>query len=361
MTDNPTTIVGAIKSEHDERDVLYTDVAFGSAPFDWNKGYNAEADLVTVLGHTYTTTVKDQNGSGSCGGQAEAYGGAVISAFHDKAYEEKSAKFTYAPCAQPGGGSAGRDLADRAVKIGWGSEVMTTSYDAGKPPAEAFMQRVSDITQDAVIHASHDKALTYTLLPIDIDTIAQAIRDYKFVRLGVVGSNNNTWWTPDPKPPTDAEHRWYHWVACLRAEMRNGKKAIAFRNSWGAQVGDNGVQWLNEDWFRAHLSNDAHGHIPLFEPRCYTWNEQSLPSDFHYTFNTDLEYGMVNPENQLLQTALRLEGVFPSGIPYNDRFGTATLIAVQLFQMKYGIAKPGMSGYGRFGPLTRGKMNALHA
>lgn len=365
MVENPS-INGsdAVRSPHDARDILYTDVAYGSAPFDWSVGYDGEEDLSAVLGSVIKIPIKDQNGSGSCGGQAEAYGGAMVSAFNDKVFEEKSAKFAYAPVAIiPSGGSSGRALSDRAINVGWGSEALTPSYENGKPPSEAFMERMADITPEAITHANKDHALSYTLLPIDIDVIAQAIRDFKFVRMGIVGSNNGTWLSADPKPPTDAEAHWWHWMAGLKAKMRNGKKAIGLPNSWGLIVGaeeEKGWQWLNEDWFKAQLTNDPNGgNMAIFEPRCYTWNPVPIPQGFKHSFEKDLYFGLIDHENQFLQTALRIDGEFPDGIPYNDRFGNVTLTAVQKFQVKYGISNPLSAGYGRCGPLTRAKLTSL--
>ncbi|MEK7109541.1 MAG: peptidoglycan-binding domain-containing protein, partial [Patescibacteria group bacterium] len=42
-------------------------------------------------------------------------------------------------------------------------------------------------------------------------------------------------------------------------------------------------------------------------------------------------------------------------------FGNATLAAVKKFQVKWGIAKPGVQGYGNLGPKTRAKLNVLFA
>ncbi len=44
-----------------------------------------------------------------------------------------------------------------------------------------------------------------------------------------------------------------------------------------------------------------------------------------------------------------------------NRFGSLTLRAVQKFQVKYGIAKPGVAGYGHVGPKTRAKLNGVLA
>lgn len=352
---------GALKSPHDDRDFLWSEAGMASLPFDWVKGYDYEEELSALLGKPFKTPIKNQNGSGSCGGQSEGYGGASVSAFNEKVYEEKSAKYAYAPVAiLPGGGSFGRDLAARAIKFGWGSELLTPSYDNGNPPSEAFMDRVQDITQAAIEHAKKDRALNYVLLPLDIDEIAKAIRDYKFVRIGVTGSNNGTWGGLIPVAPKDGEKFWYHWITGLKAKMVNGKKAIGFPNSWGTGVGDQGWQWLTEDYFKALLTNNPLGSTPIFEPRCYTWNPNPLDPAFSHTFNIDLEKGMVSPENIQLQTALRIDGDFPEGIPYSQNFGNATLAAVQKFQIKYVlVAGPTTPGYGRCGPITRAKLNSL--
>jgi peptidoglycan hydrolase-like protein with peptidoglycan-binding domain len=75
---------------------------------------------------------------------------------------------------------------------------------------------------------------------------------------------------------------------------------------------------------------------------------------------------MTNPGIKTLQQILnsdpdtRIAATGP-GSPSNetDFFGAATLKAVQRFQVKYGIAKSGDSGYGNVGPLTRKILNSL--
>jgi peptidoglycan hydrolase-like protein with peptidoglycan-binding domain len=50
--------------------------------------------------------------------------------------------------------------------------------------------------------------------------------------------------------------------------------------------------------------------------------------------------------------------IYPQG-EVTGYFGTLTLKAVQRFQSKYGIAKPGERVYGYVGPATRAKLNSL--
>jgi hypothetical protein len=79
-----------------------------------------------------------------------------------------------------------------------------------------------------------------------------------------------------------------------------------------------------------------------------------------------LSKGTTNPQVKVLQQILNSDPatrITESGIgsPGNetDYFGPATVRAVQKFQIKYAIAKPGDSGYGSVGPLTRTILNSL--
>jgi len=198
---------GAIKSPKDKRDFTYAGQV--GTPFDWSKGFDIEVEIGKKL------DVKDQNGSGSCGGQAWSYFGQAL----DPDKEEKSAKFIYAQTFVKPAGSYGRTNCQVAKDKGWGSEKLTTSYMGqllNVPPTEAFMQRIQDITPEAYAHASTDKAFSYVQVPIDIESIAQKIRDNKGVILGICGKNNGTWSSVFPKPPMGNDV-WRHWIFCMGA------------------------------------------------------------------------------------------------------------------------------------------------
>lgn len=83
-----------------------------------------------------------------------------------------------------------------------------------------------------------------------------------------------------------------------------------------------------------------------------------VPS-FHHTFNIDLDMGQTSDEVLALQKALKLDGSFPKAVLATGFFGPVTVQAVKVFQMKYGIANSSLPGYGRVGPKTRAKLNAL--
>ena len=76
-------------------------------------------------------------------------------------------------------------------------------------------------------------------------------------------------------------------------------------------------------------------------------------------FLTALQLRDSGPDVTSLQTFLAGNpALYPEG-KVTGYFGSLTLKAVQRFQGKYGIAKPGQNVYGYVGPATRAKLNAL--
>jgi len=76
-------------------------------------------------------------------------------------------------------------------------------------------------------------------------------------------------------------------------------------------------------------------------------------------FTQSLQYGSNGSQVVLLQDVLKKLGFFPQSIQSNGNFGSATLKAVEDFQIHYNIAQPGVAGYGRVGPKTRQMLNQL--
>jgi len=313
---------GAIKDLPDTRDYHFSAIAGSLPPFDWSTEYDVEKIIGKKL------KVKDQDGSSSCGGQAWGYYGEVL----DSDYEEKSAKFIYAQTFEPGGGTYGRRICDLVVNKGWGDERLTPSYDGWKPAEEAFYTRPQDITPEAFTDAYLDRALSYATVSININSIAQAIRENKGCVIGITGKNNNTWRTAFPLRPDVLDNTtWNHWVFCTGAKLIDGKKFIKIINSWG-DIGEEGHQYISEDYFQ----------YP------YVWSAWTMVYNFpkpqKYIFNLTLKLGSRGDEVRELQRRLNLK---PDGI-----FGLKTHLAVKEYQKKHNLFVDGIVG-----AKTRAELN----
>lgn len=328
---------GGIEDRVDNRDFLWEEVGHGAAAFDWDTGYDIEAELGRTI------PVKDQNGSLSCGGQAWSYLGQILEAAATGTMEERSAKYVYAQTYQAGGGSTGRDNAKIFAEQGIAREATCASYEAGLPPTETFMRRGQDISESARQDAKFAKAYPYIQVGTNIENIAQAIRDTQGVILLINGQDNGTWLSAFPKPPTNVA--WRHWIYAGKAKLLNGKRNIKCLNSWG-NVGENGWQWLDESWFNSGNVLSGWSHV---------FNPVPPPVGFKHNFTTDLRQGMSGDEVVALQKALQLEGTFPLVVPCTGYFGGITLDAVKKFQTKYSIVP--VAGF--VGPITRAKLNSI--
>ena len=79
----------------------------------------------------------------------------------------------------------------------------------------------------------------------------------------------------------------------------------------------------------------------------------------HYVFTKTLSRGSKGADVSALQAYLALDPtVYPTGL-VTGYLGPATQQALEIFQLKYGIAGVSDTGYGLVGPKTRSKLNAL--
>lgn len=339
----------------DPRDYPWQEIGRALPPFNWEKGYDAETKIASAIGDpSFKLKAKDQNGSGSCGGQAWSYQGAAHKAIARKVFDERSAKYLYSQTFMPPMGSDGRTNAKLYCSQGIGAEALTPSYENGYAPSEAFMERSADITPEARESAKNDVGLSFSLVTGTINDYAQALAANDGIIFLIRGSNNGTWGSLKPKPPVIGEMTWAHWIWNAKAFLKNGIKTIKFLNSWGWNVGEDGWQELDEEYFTAKTGMGPaipYGWTHLFNPNPATV--------FHHNFKINLHFGDENDEVQALQTALQVDGVFPAGIKPTHYYGDITRQAVLKFQIKYAIPNAS-SPYGRdVGPLTRAQLNKL--
>lgn len=318
---------GGVMQDRDETIAGFSEIVADSPIFDWEKGFDIRKKLGREL------SVKNQGQSGSCGGQASSY---LTEALLDSA--EASARSVYNKCFVPSSGSSESGLMNTIINIGVDKEADTTSYENGNPPSEDFM-RVADS------NPSYIRGLRPVYVETDFNSMATAILQNNGIVLGVAGQNNGTWLSAEPKPPTKSE--WNHWVYAGFAGMRNGKKCIGFKNSWGNGVGEDGWQYIYED----------------YEP--YLWcawsmvyNKKTKPT---YKFTKSLSYGQSSSDIKSLQDILRFEGLFNNAS--TGYFGPVTATAVLAFQKKYKVSSDkelnALQGK-KVGPLTLKKLNELY-
>ena len=231
---------GAVKDTLDVRDRTYDGIAFRSAPFDWNAGYDIEKVIKSTI------PIKNQDGSSSCVGQACSYYAGVLDALETGIYKDISAKAYYSQIALAQGGAYIREGIKLTVDWGAVEESIVPSYDNGQAPTEAFIKR-TDWKNDQITQiAKKLKCKEFRMVQdITMDIIAQGIRDNFGVVGGVMGANNGSWNTLEPIP---GAREWGHALFFGKAGVDEKGKYIATPNSWGDRFGG---QWqkLRANWF----------------------------------------------------------------------------------------------------------------
>jgi len=227
---------GAFQDRPDFRDRQFSEV-MGAAQPDWVKGYEIEG----------ISKVENQNGSGSCVGQAFSKYAEVLHWYDEGIKVDLSAKFIYGQIYLPQGGAYLRDAAKILVDKGDAEESLITSYEAQNAPSEAFMRDLV-LDHQALENAIKYRGKEYRNVKIDIDEMALAIESGNGMVFAATGTNLG-WATADVRKPLPNENKWGHAIYAVGYGMRNGKKAIKFINSWGTGWGEDGYGWMNEDYF----------------------------------------------------------------------------------------------------------------
>lgn len=346
---------GGLVDIPDYRDLKWSDIGAAVSPFDWSSGYDIRKVLRDRLqDQTFSLPVKDQNGSGSCGGQAAATYDAVLEAIATRTHEERSAKYIIAQTFVLDGngamlGSRMRDNAEIVIKQGVAREAVLPSYSNGKPPTDSFMNKPQDITEVARADAKASRAKSYASVNTDIDSFAQAISSNYGIISHIGGENNGTWFSKTPQAPTT--RRWSHFMYWGAPQLINGKKGIWGLQSWGKDVGENGWQWFSESFFKTGFVYA--GQTMVFD------DTVAIPT--RYTFTRDLRVNSTGVDVKFLQRFLNTHGspVATSGVASlgneTSFFGELTKIALAKFQKDNGVSPA--TGY--FGPLTRAKVNQM--
>lgn len=302
------------------RRIIRPMIGKSSIPFDWNIGIHVQTKLGKI-------PVKNQGISDSCGGQAKSYWlGIIIALLNNAPYVEQSAKSIYSLIFYLGGGTT---IPAMEKDLGSLNEFDLPSYQSGLTPSEAFMESTMWKNPDTLKKMMVNQGWQAISVGKDMESIAQAIRDYGAVIWEIDGQNNGTWLSNNPKPPQGNLSLWAHFMCSEGAGIWNNQKAITMFQSWGSTVGDNGLQHFTQDYIGSGYILDV-----------FTFVKASK-----FLFTNDLSYGIQN--NDVLQLQKRL-GVWQTGY-----FGALTYAAVRIYQLVHGIPETGYVG-----TLTRTSLNS---
>lgn len=197
-------------------------------------------------------TIKSQGDNYSCGGQAGSYFLEIQRRLQSVKETDISAKSIYSRIAYPGGGTTVAALESQIGMDGANLEVDVPSYDAnGLPLPEYYMtSRVWEtpaLDTDALTRGGY----LPINVPVDIESVADAISVYGAVILECHFQNNGTNTSAYPNPPSKSNPNpvWTHFICAIGYKMVNNVKYITFLQSAGTSWGDQGIQYLSEDFF----------------------------------------------------------------------------------------------------------------
>jgi hypothetical protein len=290
-------------------------------PYDWKQ----------PLTRNYTQPIKNQYGAGMCGGELysqamQIYRTLVLGLpFQELSeisfYSQNCIKSGGMYLDQMGAGASFSGLTDFAS--------VPTPQSCTESQAQSTKWENTSTLKDCLIRAGMDMLSVHR----DIDSIAQAIRDYYFVGFLIGGSNNNTWSSEYPQPPKQGQTPgWYHFVCSTPSiPLITTQKEIPFYQSWGTGVGANGVQKFTETYINSGFIYDAFTFVK-------------------HIFSKNMGLGSMGDEVKHLQVKLGMPATtFGFGV-----FGPKTLSAVKAYQTANGVPATGYVGI-----LTRQRLNSI--
>lgn len=266
-------------------------------------------------------------------------------------WRELSPRSLYSFTHVPGGGSSALDSVKLLTKIGMTLEHLFPTEGLSEEQVVSSQGYALDARQVALVY----KPGSYVECNADFETIASIIEGFrkqgikKGVGISMIGTSNGSTFSLYPIPPKYNDRVWYHRITVTDYGLINGKKVLAFDNSFGIQAGHNGQQFLTKEY------------EPFIYGGIYTLNQadgsnEAKPEMFSYDWQRDLAYGSIGQDVLALQKALQLLGMFPITkvlAPTGNYFGL-TQKCVEIFQQAYFIPVTG-----KLDEATRARLNEI--
>ena len=232
-------------------------IAMSGIPFDFQTGY----DVRDYIGNI---PIKNQGKNDSCSGQAGSYFLEIQRRLKGIKEGAISAKSIYSLIAYSGGGTTVNALETQIGANGANLETTVASNDiSGNPLPEIYMEstewRTFLLIRDAANRAGY---LPNDVAP-EINTVASTIKQYGAVILEVQGQDNGTWLSSLPIAPNNHKGLWQHFLCAVGAKLVNGKGCIIVLNSLGTNIGEQGVQYISEDYFNSGHVLNVSAFIPM--------------------------------------------------------------------------------------------------
>lgn len=257
-------------------------------------------------------------------------------------WRELSPRSLYAYFFQPGGGTNSLVVAQASCKQGMTLEYLLPTDGL----TEAQAEQTADYAPDAKIIGTVYAPQQINICAPDFETIASTLQAYqkqginKGILLTVIGSNNGTWYSLMPQPPAN-QNVWYHKIVVTDFGLIDGKKYLAFDNTFGPAAGNAGQQFLGENY------------SPFMYGSFYTMNKEddwmtssaaSAVVKPTHTWSVPLSPGSAGPDVLALQQALQSIGMFPvsSVVAPTGTYAGITKAGVIEFQGSFGLPQTGL-------------------
>lgn len=288
---------GCFEDPIKSKDYHYEDlIAVGAVDnqVDWEIGFDIE-DSVSLKRES-------QNGSLSCVGQATSKIGEVLNFLETQELVDFSAKRIYSNIRLENGGAYTAKACQFVIDNGFLPERLDPSYNNGQPPTEDFIKEKKELTEEEKKLEKYYGALRYFYIDSfggqTMENLAIAIKNHGGALIGAGGSNEG-WFGADVRPPKQGENIWHHLMIATGYGMRNGRKYIKVLNSWGANYGDNGCNYIYEDYV---LSGYLHRAVVLVDKANLKENlyrlvkEKGKPAVYVHDMFMDTYYGISDGE-----------------------------------------------------------------
>lgn len=315
---------------------------------------------------------RDQDGSSTCMNQAYAKLRGIKTKQQAGQYVSLSGGFAYRRRVNQG--SEGMHLHD-IFQLGAKYGLPFEAIDPSQNMSESEIVNHKEIPYaDNVAKIFTDPNERFLYLPNDFDAIASVISQGYPVLLMLFANRDEYGIKPIVKDPnlTPATAPIRHGICGHFAVRYKNEDLIVIDDSWGilnSKASDDLERDLKERGQRILTREFVNTRVygaGYIRDLAFSWDDSPTPTPQKpvWNFNRDLEWGLKDDADvRALQDVLKYEQLFPVDQESTGNYFGMTMSAVQAFQKKHNIISygtPDTTGYGRVGPKTRTKLNALY-